>query len=158
MEYLWTQQQAHPLEFIGLQVKLTISCGIEILVYNWLLLILPADIHGGFVSPLWFWALQFVIIALWHFILQLYSAGTCTCMKFMLTTTRGYKLNWHMARNSCLSNSQLHIIHVSYLALIGLDGLFFFFLPIILFFYSWKSYLLFFSFYLLFFYCTYYSH
>ena len=58
MPSLLLQQQAHPLEFIGLQVKLTISCGIEILVYNWLLLILPADIHGGLVNPLWFWALR----------------------------------------------------------------------------------------------------
>ena len=38
-----------------------VSCGIEILVYNGLLLILPADIHGGLVSSLWFWAFQLSI-------------------------------------------------------------------------------------------------
>jgi len=29
-----TWQQAHPLEFIGLQMNVTISCGIEILLCN----------------------------------------------------------------------------------------------------------------------------
>ena len=57
-KYLWTQQQAHPLEFIGLQMNLTISCGITILVYYWLVLRLPAGIHSGLVSPLWFWVFQ----------------------------------------------------------------------------------------------------
>ena len=65
-KYLWTQQQAHPLEFVGLQMN---SCGIAILVYNWLVLRLPAGIHSGLVSPLCFWAFELFCLVL-----------PCTCI------------------------------------------------------------------------------
>jgi len=52
-------QQAHPLEFIGLQMKVTISCGIEIPVY--ITDFYYADINSGLVGPLWFGALKILL-------------------------------------------------------------------------------------------------
>ena len=73
-----------------------------------------------------------------------------------------YDVTWRelwCKSNHCLTDlkssswkcSSLWIVERKGVPCVGLDGLFFFFLPIILFFYFWKSYLLFFSFYLLFF-------
>jgi len=52
---------------ISLQMNLTIIVVvyIAILEYNRTLLRLPADIHSGLVSPLWFWTLQFFYQEKW---------------------------------------------------------------------------------------------